>query len=496
MHAQDPHDRSSFFTDLHTELILRVSQSKTVVTLLVLALTLSCGGGESAGPTTAAIAVIVSTRGLAADLDPDGYFLSVDGGPHQIVGVNTSLTISALTTGKHLVRLEDIAANCAVVGGNTKSVDVGGASVAVAFTVLCAPRTGSVQVKITTSGVQPDRDGYYVALAQVGGPFYKGAPSTANGILIVPGLVVGTYRMTVYGIAANCDAVGLNPRTVAVEETSPAAITLDVTCEASTQIALVYGNGTNADIYLVNSDGSGRTPLVTSVGADEDPAWSPDGRKIVFTSQRDGNSEIYVMNADGSSQVRLTTATGADSRPAWSPDGARIAFSSERDGNAEIYVMNTDGTNPVRLTSDNAYDSEPAWSPDGSKLAFRSSRAGSNAIWVMNADGSRPTRLTTNSLGDLQPAWSPDGSRIAFARTVSLNTRDIFVMNVDGSGITRITEGNDDSTDPAWSPNGRKISLASSSFYYSSEVYVVSLSGVPYAPVSPAPPTFNAAWRP
>ena len=75
------------------------------------------------------------------------------------------------------------------------------------------------------------------------------------------------------------------------------------------------------------------------------PAWSPDGRRIAFTSERDGNPEIYVMNADGSGVTRLTynDARDLDSFPAWSPDGRRIAFHSNRDGNFEIYVMNASG---------------------------------------------------------------------------------------------------------------------------------------------------------
>ncbi len=84
---------------------------------------------------------------------------------------------------------------------------------------------------------------------------------------------------------------------------------------------------------------------------DEDvfSAWSPDGTKIAFTSDRDGNFEIYVMNADGRNPTRLTSDPATDNFPAWSPDGTKIAFDSRRDGNFEIYVMNADGTNPTRL---------------------------------------------------------------------------------------------------------------------------------------------------
>ena len=87
-------------------------------------------------------------------------------------------------------------------------------------------------------------------------------------------------------------------------------------------------------------DGSDVIRLTDDPARDDSPAWSPDGRRIAFTSERDGNAETYLMNADGSNPVRLTDNPAWDLFPAWSPDGARIAFASDRDGNLEIYLMN------------------------------------------------------------------------------------------------------------------------------------------------------------
>ena len=84
--------------------------------------------------------------------------------------------------------------------------------------------------------------------------------------------------------------------------------------------------------------------------------------KIAFDSDRDGNAEIYVMDADGSNPVRLTSNATSDRLPAWAPDGSKIAFDSDRDGNREIYVMDADGSNQVRLTSNATPDRRPAWS--------------------------------------------------------------------------------------------------------------------------------------
>ena len=154
-----------------------------------------------------------------------------------------------------------------------------------------------------------------------------------------------------------------------------------------------------------------------------------------------GQAEIYVMNLDGSGKTRLTTAGGAD--PAWSPDGSKIAFSTNRDGNAEIYVMNADGSAQARLTNrPSATDIFPVWSPEGDKIAFASFNccpSGANYdIWVMNADGSNQVNITNHPAEDIFPSWSPDGTRIAF-QTNRDGNREIYVVNVDGSGGTNFT---------------------------------------------------------
>ena len=163
----------------------------------------------------------------------------------------------------------------------------------------------------------------------------------------------------------------------------------------------------------MDADGSGVTRLIDDDAYDDlSPDWSPDGQRIAFyrrdalESGGDGDADIYVMNADGSEVTRLTDNNAADYFPAWSPDGRRIAFSSDRDGdyrdgNRDIYVMNADGSGVTRLTDDDARDDDPAWSPDGQRIAFRYDREGNADIYVMNADGSEVTRLTDNDASDM-----------------------------------------------------------------------------------------------
>ena len=174
------------------------------------------------------------------------------------------------------------------------------------------------------------------------------------------------------------------------------------------------------------------------------PAWSPDGRKLAFVSQRDGNSEIYVMNADGSAQKNLTRQPASDSHPSWSPDGRRIVFVSRRDGNSEIYVMNADGSGLRNLTRTPSDDLDPAWSPDGRAIAFVQKKctggrrdppcatAYETSLYVVNADGSGLRRLTTRRARLFNPSWSADGKTIRYGRSL---------VNADGSGQTASCPG-------------------------------------------------------
>ena len=139
-----------------------------------------------------------------------------------------------------------------------------------------------------------------------------------------------------------------------------------------------------SDIYSMNPDGSNQTNLSRSMG-DISASYSANGRKIAFSSARDGNSEIYSMNANGTLQTRLTTNPASDQSPSYSPDGKKIAFESSRpDRQAttdyEIYTMNANGTGVKQLTSDSADDRNPAWSPGGKKIAFVSARLGGDQV--------------------------------------------------------------------------------------------------------------------
>ena len=243
------------------------------------------------------------------------------------------------------------------------------------------------------------------------------------------------------------------------------------------KIAFVSERDRNAEIYVMNADGSEQKRLTNSLYYDLDPCWSPDGKKIAFRSGEYGKGEIYIMNADGSEQINLTNNSANDSSPSWSPDGEKIAFQSGPLGKGEIYVMNDDGNEPKRLTYNLADDSFPCWSPNGEKIAFTSRRDRYYEIYIMNTDGSEQKRLTYNDAYDVRPCWSPDGEKIAFItnRDGNHGKSEIYIMNSDGSEQKRLTNNDAKEMSPSWSPDGKKIAYESYMHGFP-EIYVMDIS--------------------
>jgi TolB protein len=166
----------------------------------------------------------------------------------------------------------------------------------------------------------------------------------------------------------------------------------------------------NTEVYVMNADGSGVTQLTdTPSFNNEDVAVSPDGKQIAFKSYRDGNWEIYVMNIDGSGQTRLTKSPGEDASPNWSPDGKQIIFETQRasPGNADfraLYMMNSDGTNPTQVVAAGSVGG-PKWSPDGKEIAFYSNGDQGAGIFIVNVASGEIVKLISGSAGD--PSWKP-----------------------------------------------------------------------------------------
>ena len=264
------------------------------------------------------------------------------------------------------------------------------------------------------------------------------------------------------------------------------------------QIAFVSRRDGNPEIYVMAADGKNQRRLTNNRADDWSPSWSPDGRRIAFISERDGHahrrnpgwftSEIYVMDADGGNQQNLTNHPSDDRSPSWSPDGKRIVFQSDREGrfNDDIYVMAADGGNLQILTDNRNNDLDPSWSPDGERIVFSSSREGhvenkfgiTDEIYVMDADGGNQQRLTDNRNNDWDPVWSPDGKRIAFMsdRKGDLVKFDIYVMDADGGNQQKLTHHRAWDSSPSWSPDGERI-VFHSKRDGNYEIYVMDADG-------------------
>lgn len=232
-------------------------------------------------------------------------------------------------------------------------------------------------------------------------------------------------------------------------------------------------------IYAMNPDGSNVVQLTSGSDQEFDPAWSPDGSKIVFSRSLafGGGWKIYIMNADGSGQFAITDGP-TDTDPAWSPDGSKIAF-LRTSNRYELRTMNSDGTDQRVLATRSGFaetmNGPASWSPDGKKIAFSATAAGRPHIFVVNADGSNETALT-NDISDISPAWSPDGTKIAFVR---VQNNSLYTMNPDGSNQVQIGSFNGQQLfSPAWSPDGQQMALQiSSQPSHSPNVYVINADG-------------------
>jgi len=240
----------------------------------------------------------------------------------------------------------------------------------------------------------------------------------------------------------------------------------------------------DSKIFLKDINGEDQIKLSIEDSIDIDPSFSPDGKKIIFSSKQNNDDfEIYIMDIEEKKKVvKLTDNFLEDFYPKWSPDGGKIIFGSampidipedkgynpddENDpinkakNSSEIYIMDANGKNIIRLTNNSIPDGEPTWSPDSKKIAFVSA----GELCIMDADGKNLINITKNNpqvikitngkpYSIARPCWSPDGKYISFILIGGRKTEtNIYIISIDGKRIWQVTDLSPITDNIAWLP--------------------------------------------
>ncbi|MBI3017264.1 MAG: Tol-Pal system beta propeller repeat protein TolB [Deltaproteobacteria bacterium] len=249
-----------------------------------------------------------------------------------------------------------------------------------------------------------------------------------------------------------------------------------------TKVLFVSNKTKHKELYVMDYDGKNIQQLTFHKSIVFSPAWSPDGKKISYSTYTTHehnikNLDLFVLDLTTGDQKVISRRSGLNSGASWAPNGKDIALTLSYEGDPDIYLINASGENVRKVTSHPALDVEPAWSSDGQKIIFSSGRAPLAHLYVMNKNGEEVNRLTFAGRFNSSPAWSPKGEKIVFAGDLG-GYFDLFLINPNGTGLQRLTksQNRENNEHPSWSADGRHI-VFSSNRSKKYELYMINDDG-------------------
>ncbi len=243
------------------------------------------------------------------------------------------------------------------------------------------------------------------------------------------------------------------------------------------RIGFISDRAGGPEIWMMDWDGDNPKQLTRHGAIALAPTWSPDGKKMVFTSFLRGTPALFVLTPQEGYLRLLWDKGGVNSSATFSPDGKQLAFASSRDGNTDIYILPIDGGTPRRLTTARGIDTQPAWAPNGRQIAFTSTRSGTPQIYLMDADGSNVRRLSFDGGFHDEAAWTHDGTRIACTTKVGSKFQIATINTVTSQRTVITAPGNNES--PCFSPDGTMIAFASDRTG-TPQIFITDADGVPH----------------